>query len=75
MRSPSVCALQPLRMLFPLFRLELTPGGDDAGVKDTGTARPRVDVDAPSMEAFKARLDGALHSLIWWVAALPVAGS
>lgn len=44
MRSPSVCALQPLRMLFPLFRLELTPGGDDAGVKDTGTARPRVDV-------------------------------
>jgi len=26
------------------------------------------------LEAFKARLDGALSSLIWWEAALPVAG-
>jgi len=31
---------------------------------------PREAVDAPSLEAFKARLD----SLIWWVTALPVAG-
>jgi len=31
-------------------------------------------VDAPSLEAFKARLDGALGSLIWWwVATLPTA--
>jgi len=31
-------------------------------------------VDAPSPEAFKARLEGALGSLSWWEAALPVAG-
>ena len=33
---------------------------------------PREDVDAPSLEAFKARLDGALGSLIWWMATLPI---
>jgi len=31
------------------------------------------DVDAPSLDIFKASLDGALGSLIWWVAALPTA--
>jgi len=36
----------------------------------------REAVDAPSLEAFKPRLDGALSSLIWWwLAALPTAGS
>jgi len=35
---------------------------------------PREAADAPSQEGFKARLDGALGSLIWWVAALPMAG-
>ena len=29
---------------------------------------------ASSLEAFKARLDGALGNLSWWVAALPMAG-
>ena len=32
-------------------------------------------VDAASLEMFKARLDGALGSLSWWVITLPVAGS
>jgi len=32
---------------------------------------PREAVGAPSLETLKARLDGALYSLIWWVAALP----
>ena len=27
---------------------------------------PREAVDAPSLEAFKARLDGALGSLVWF---------
>mgnify|MGYP007083816592 CR=1 FL=1 len=27
---------------------------------------PRELVDAPSLEVFKARLDGALGSLSWW---------
>ena len=34
---------------------------------------PREAVDAPSLEAFKARLDGVRDSLSWWVAALPTA--
>ena len=29
---------------------------------------PREAVNAPSLEAFKVGLDGALGSLIWWVA-------
>jgi len=35
---------------------------------------PRLVVNGPSLEAFKARLDGALGSLSWWGAALPTAG-
>ena len=31
-------------------------------------------VDAPSLEAFKARLDVALGSLVWWLATLHTAG-
>ena len=31
-------------------------------------------MDAPSVEAFKARLDVALGSLIWWLAMLHTAG-
>ena len=35
---------------------------------------PREAVGAPSLEAFKPRLDGALGSLSCWVAALPMEG-
>ena len=35
---------------------------------------PREVVDAPSLEVFKARLDGALSNLIWWKVSLPMAG-
>ncbi len=35
---------------------------------------PREAVDAPFLGAFKAKLDGALDSLIWWVAAPPMRG-
>jgi len=34
----------------------------------------REAVDAASLEAFKARLDVALGSLVWWLATLHVAG-
>ena len=34
----------------------------------------REAVDAPSMEAFKARLDGAVSNLVWWEVSLPIAG-
>ena len=35
---------------------------------------PKEVVDAPSLEAFKARLDVALGSLVWWLATLHTAG-
>ena len=35
---------------------------------------PKEVVDAPSLDAFKARLDLALGSLIWWLATLHIAG-
>jgi len=35
---------------------------------------PKEAVDAPSLEAFKARLDVALGSLGWWLATLHMAG-
>ncbi|GAB0191025.1 triadin [Grus japonensis] len=35
---------------------------------------PREAVDAPSLEVFKARLDGALGNLVWWRVSLPMAG-
>ena len=34
----------------------------------------REAVDAPSLEAFKARLDVALGSLVWWLTTLHIAG-
>ena len=36
---------------------------------------PREAVGAPSLEAFKARLDVALGSLVWWLATLHIARS
>jgi len=35
---------------------------------------PRESVDAFSLAVFKARLDGALSSLVWWKMSLPMAG-
>ncbi|PKU49003.1 hypothetical protein llap_656 [Limosa lapponica baueri] len=35
---------------------------------------PRGAVDAPSLEVFEARLDGALSNLVWWDVSLPMAG-
>jgi len=34
---------------------------------------PREAVAAPSLEVFKARLDGALSNLVWWKVSLPMA--
>ena len=36
---------------------------------------PKEAVDAPFLEAFKARLDVALGSLVWWLASLHTAGA
>ena len=35
---------------------------------------PKEAVTAPSMEVFKARLDGALSSLVWWKMSLLMVG-
>ena len=35
---------------------------------------PREVVDAPFLEEFKARLDVALGSLVWWLVTLHIAG-
>ena len=35
---------------------------------------PREAVDAPTLEVFKARLDGALSNLLWWEVSLPMEG-
>ena len=35
---------------------------------------PKEAVDAPSLEAFKARLDVALGSLVWWLVNVYTAG-
>jgi len=35
---------------------------------------PKEGADAPSLKAFKARLDVALGSLVWWLVTLHIAG-
>ena len=35
---------------------------------------PSEVVNAPSLEAFKARLDGAVSNLVYWEVSLPIAG-
>ena len=35
---------------------------------------PKEVLCAPSLEAFKVRMDGILGSLIWWLASLSMAG-
>ena len=35
---------------------------------------PKEVVDAPSLQAFKARLDVPSSSLVWWLATLHIAG-
>ena len=35
---------------------------------------PEEVVDAPSLEAFRAKMDVALGSLVWWLATLHIAG-
>jgi len=40
----------------------------------TQTYKDNKRADAPSLEAFKARLDVALGSLVCWLVTLPIAG-
>ena len=55
---------------------DLSAGGDDPmqRVVMHWNRLPKEAVDAPSLEAFKARLNVALGSLGWWLATLHIAG-
>jgi len=42
--------------------------------RDALNRLPKEAVDAPSLQAFKARLDVVLGSLVWWLVTLHTAG-
>ena len=56
------------------FRLDIRKTSFTVRVVRHWNGLPNEAVDAPSLEAFKARLDGAVSSLVWWEVSLPIAG-
>ena len=56
------------------FRLDVRRNFSTQRVVTHWNRLPKEVVDAPSLEAFKARLDVALGSLVWWLATLCIAG-
>ncbi|PKU49411.1 hypothetical protein llap_276 [Limosa lapponica baueri] len=56
------------------FRLDIRKKFFTVRVVKHWNRLPREVVDAPSLEVFKARLDGALSNLVWWEVSLPMAG-
>ena len=56
------------------FTLDMRRKFFTQGVMTHWNRLPKEAVDAPSLEAFKARLDVALGSLVWRLATLPTAG-
>ena len=56
------------------FRLDLRNKFFTVSVVKDWNRLPKEAVDAPSLEAFKARLDVALGSLVCWLATLHIAG-
>jgi len=56
------------------FRLEIRKKFFTVRVVRPWPRLPRDAVAAPSLAVFKARLDGALSSLVWWKMSLLMAG-
>jgi len=56
------------------FRLDLRKKFFTVRVVRPRPRLPREAVAAPSLAVFKARLDGALSTLVWWKGSLPTAG-
>ena len=54
------------------FRLNITKKLFTVRVVRHWNRLPSELVDAPSLEAFKARLDGALSSLVLWEVSIPI---
>ena len=83
---PCPITIHPRKQLFPLLLTHSFQVLDSLSVPHPhGSAAPprmvmpwnrlpKEVVDAPSLEAFKARLDVALGSLVWWLATLHIAG-
>jgi len=55
------------------FRLDIMKNFLTVRVVRCWNRFPREVVDAPSLEAFKARLDGTLSKLVWREVSLPIA--
>ena len=56
------------------FRLDIRRKRFTQKVVTCWNRLPKEVVDAPSLEAFKARLDVALGSLVWWLVTLHIVG-
>ena len=56
------------------FRLVIKRKSFTQGLVKHWHRLPREAVGAPSLEVFKARLDGALNNLVRWEVSLPMAG-
>ena len=56
------------------FRLDIRRKFFTQRVVTHWNSLPKEVVDAQSLEAFKARLDVALGSLVWWLATLHIVG-
>ncbi|PKU39311.1 hypothetical protein llap_10383 [Limosa lapponica baueri] len=56
------------------FRLDIRKKFFTMGMVRHWNRLPREAVNAPSLEVFKTRLDGALSNLVWWEVSLPMAG-
>ena len=52
------------------FRLDIRKKFFSQRVVTHWNRLPKEDLVAPSLEAFKARLDVALGSLVWWLATI-----
>ena len=57
-----------------IFRLDISNKFFTVRVVRRWNRLPSEVVDAPSLEAFKARLDGALSNLVYREVSLPIAG-
>jgi len=56
------------------FKLDIRKKFFTLGVAGHGPRLPREAVAAPSLVVLKARLDGALSTLVWWRMSLLMAG-
>ena len=63
-----------IHIIINIFRTALIHVFSTQRVVTQWNRLPKEAVDAPSLEAFKARLDVALGSLVWSLATLHIAG-